>query len=308
LNTVASAPSRLRALLASRRFAITAEITPPLSTDPEPLRALARPLRGLADAVNVTDAPGARARMSAMAAAAILARDGIETVMQLTCRDRNRLALQGDVLGALALGVRNFMVLRGDDPARGDQPETKPVFDLDTPQLLATLAEIRDTGRLPGGRAVEGPRELVIGAGDIPLDPPPKWKPRSLIAKAGAGAEFIQTQFCMDTGVVARYIARLAEHGLTERLAILIGIAPLVSAASARWMQRHLPGTIIPDATVERIERAGDPRAEGKRICIELLGELSDIPGVGGVHIMAPMHEEAIPEVIAESGILDRRR
>jgi methylenetetrahydrofolate reductase (NADPH) len=299
-------PTSLAAAITSGRFALTAEIAPPLSGDADDVIRLARPLKGLADAVNVTDGAGARAHMGASAAAAILAREGIEPVQQFTCRDRNRIALQGDLLAAAALGVRNLLLLRGDDPTAGDQPDAKPVFDLDTVGLLTTAAGLRDRGALPSGRKLKRRPAFFLGVGDVPIDPPSGWAPHSLKAKADAGAQFVQTQFCMDAGIARRYLARLAEHGLVPRLAILIGVVPLKSARSARWMRKHLPGTIIPDAIIARLEGAADPAAEGRRVCIELIQELAQIPGVAGVHVMAPANPEAIPEVLAEAGRLRR--
>jgi methylenetetrahydrofolate reductase (NADPH) len=282
--------------LAAGRFVITAEVMPPVSCDPDDLTAKALPLRGLADAINVTDGAGAHAHMSALAAAALLIAAGIEPILQLTCRDRNRIALQGELMGAAALGVRNLLLLRGDDPTAGDQPDAKPVFDLDSRSLTATARAIRD-GKLPHGTRVAGAAPFFIGAADLPIDPPPGWEPDSLKAKVAAGARFVQTQFCMDTAIVRRYAARLADAGLAVFL--LIGVNPLRSARSAAWMRRHLFGTIIPDAMVARLEQADDAAAEGRKICIETIEELSLIPGVAGVHIMAPGNDAAIPEVIA---------
>jgi methylenetetrahydrofolate reductase (NADPH) len=281
-------------------FVITAEISPPLSSDPEHLLQRTIPLAGLADAVNITDGASARVHMSALAAASILVREDIEPVLQLTCRDRNRIALQSDLLGAAALGVRNLLLLTGDDPGAGDQPEAKPVFDLDSRKLIETAARIRDRNELPSGRNVAGRADFFIGVADTPLDPPADWTPVSLRNKITAGAQFAQTQFCMDTAIARRYVNRLAEQGITERLFVLIGIAPLPSARTALWMRQHLPGSIIPDAVIERLARAGDPKAEGKRICIELLQELAQIPAVSGAHIMAPRNHSAIAEVIAD--------
>jgi methylenetetrahydrofolate reductase (NADPH) len=290
----------LQATLEAGHFAVTAEVNPPLAGEARFLLDKALPLRGLVDAVNLTDGPGAHVRMSALAAAAILIQQGLEPVLQMTCRDRNRIALQSDLIGATALGVRNFLLLRGDDPSAGDQPDAKPVFDLEARQLLAAAAAISARGELLSGRTVEGRTAMFLGAADLPIDPPPDWKPDGLLAKAEAGARFAQTQFCMDTSVLRRYVARLAEHGLTERLYLLVGIAPLRSAKSARWMRQHLYGTIIPETIVARMEAATDPRAEGRRICVELLHELAEIPGVAGAHIMAPLNEESIPDVVAE--------
>jgi len=286
--------------LRAGEFAITAEITPPLSVNPQDLVDRALPLRGLADAVNVTDGASARAHMDTLTSAALLARSGLEPVLQLTCRDRNRIALQSLLLGAAAQGIRNMLALRGDDPSVGDQPDAKPVFDLDATALLATAATMRDRHQLPNGRAIEGSIEFFLGAADMPIDPPADWIPASLLRKLEAGAQFVQTQFCMDAAVLRRYMARLADHGIPERIYLLIGLAPLASARSARWIRDRLFGSIIPDALIERLEAAGDPKAEGRRICVELMHEYQEIPGVAGVHLMAPLNEAAVPAAIAE--------
>jgi methylenetetrahydrofolate reductase (NADPH) len=290
------------------RFVMTAEVTPPVSCDRNDLLVKALPLRGLADAVNVTDGAGARAHMSSIAASLILQENGIEPIMQFTCRDRNRIALQNDLLGAAALGLRNLLVLRGDDPKQGDQPEAKPVFDLDSRTLLETAVAIRDRGELPHGRKVTGKAQFFLGAAEAPIDPPADWQPKGLQGKIQSGAQFAQTQFCMDVGVVQRYTRRLADAGIPEDFYLLIGVAPLRSAKSARWMKNNLFGTVIPDAMVERMEQAADPAKEGRKICVELLEAFAEIPGVAGVHIMAPNHEEAIPEVIAAFGHRQRKR
>jgi methylenetetrahydrofolate reductase (NADPH) len=284
--------------LRAKRFVITAEVTPPVTADRDEFFAKALPLKGLADAVNITDGAGARPHLGAVTAAALLVRAGIEPILQLTCRDRNRIALQGDLLSAAASGVRNLLMLRGDDPSAGDQPDAKPVFDLDPRQLLETARRLRDAGELPSGRKVTGRADFFLGGADNPIDPQPGWEPKALQAKVAAGAQFVQTQFCMDTGVVRRYTARLAEAGLAGQLSILIGIAPLRSAKSARWIKEKLSGATIPDRIVERMERAGDPAAEGRRICLDLVAELADVPHVGGVHIMAPGNDAAVPEII----------
>src|SRR5215831_4795873 len=289
--------SRLEALLRARQFAITAEITPPVSCVAQDLLRKARPLARLADAVNVTDGAGARAHLSAPIAASLLVREGIEPILQFTCRDRNRLALQADLMGAAASGVHNILCLTGDDPKAGDQPQTKPVFDVDSITLTAMARELRDKGELPSGRKVAGQTRFFLGAADVPIDPPPAWRPDKL----GAGAEFVQTQFCMDAGVVRRYAARLLNDARTRDAFLLIGVAPLRSAKSARWMQQRLYGTIIPERFIERLERSPDPVAEGERIAVELIEELASIPGVAGAHLMAPANEAALARVIAEA-------
>jgi len=299
------AASELQAKLRSGQFVITAEITPPVSTDPAEFLRRAMPLKGLATAVNVTDGAGAKVHLSSLATAHFLVRSGIEPIFQMTCRDRNRLALQGDLLGAVALGIHNVLVLGGDDPKAGDQPEAKAVYDLDSRGLLSLAHQMRSQNALPTGTKIDGALRLVLGAADLPIDPKPGWEPKGLKAKIEAGADFVQTQFCMDTGVVRRYTERLREAGI--RIPILIGVAPIPSARSARWMKEKLFGTIIPDGFIDRLERAADAKAEGRRICVEVLRELAEIPGVAGAHVMAPMNFAEIPAVITESGVAGRK-
>ncbi len=286
--------------LAAGQFIITSEITPPTSLDAQALLDKALPLKGLADAVNVTDGASARAAMDPLAAAALMMQAGVEPIMQLTCRDRNRIALQGAVIGAAALGVRAFLCLTGDDPKTGDQPDAKGVFDIGSAELMKTVQGIGD-GSLPGGRAVSGATPLLPGCADMPLDPKPDWEPKSLRDKIAAGAGFAQTQFCMDAGVLRRYIARLHEGGIPKDFPILVGIAPLASAKSARWITDNLFGSIIPSAFVARLDAATDQRAEGRAIALELIREYAQIDGVAGVHVMAPLNEKAVPGLIEEA-------
>jgi len=293
-----AATTTLQAKLQSGTFVLTAEVAPPLSSVAGDLLAKGLPLKGLADAVNVTDGASARAHLGAMAAAALMIGEGIEPILQFTCRDRNRIALQSDLLGAAALGVRNLLLLTGDDPKAGDQPDTKPVFDLNSQQLLATARDMRDRGELPSGRKISGRLDFFLGAADLPVDPKPDWRPDALKKKIAAGAQFAQTQFCMDAGVARRYTARLREEGI-DGFHLLIGLAPLRSAKSAHWMRRHLFGTIIADEIVTRLEAAADPAAEGAKICVDLIEEFSAIPGVAGAHVMAPGQDAAVPGVLA---------
>jgi methylenetetrahydrofolate reductase (NADPH) len=291
-----SAVQTLKDKLAAGQFVITAEVTPPVSCDAADLLAKAAPLKGLADAVNVTDGAGAKPHLDAVAAAAILIQGGIEPILQFNCRDSNRIGLQSELMGAAALGIRNLLLLKGDDPKQGDQPDAKPVFDYDTAALTKVAVMLRDKSELPTGRKVGGKADFFIAAADVPIDPPAGWEPNSLKAKLAAGCEFVQTQFCMDAGVAHRYMARLSEHGVT--VPFLIGVSPLRSAKSARWMRERLYGTIIPDAMIARLEAVRDPAEEGRRMCLELMKELASIAGVAGVHIMAPGNEAAIADVI----------
>jgi methylenetetrahydrofolate reductase (NADPH) len=296
-----AARSGLERALRAGDFVITAEITPPVSCRREDLLKMALPFRGLADALNVTDGAGARAQMAPVTSAAILMENGIEPVLQFTCRDRNRLALQSELLGAAALGIGNLLLLRGDDPSAGDQPETKGVFDLDSRALLQTAARLRDRGELPTGRKVGGKPNFFIGAADMPIDPPAGWLPAGLKEKIASGAEFAQTQFCMDAGVLGRYVRRLKEAGIPDDFFLLVGIAPLRSARSARWIRNHLYGSIIPDELIARLEASPDPASEGRRVTLELIEQFAEIPGVAGVHVMAPGHDAEVPAVLADA-------
>ena len=294
--------ARARALRRGR-FVVTAEVSPPVSTDPAEFLERAAPLAGVATAVNVTDGAGAKTHLSSLVASHFLLQHGIEPILQVTCRDRNRLALQADLLGAVALGIRNVLVLRGDEPRVGDQPEARPVFDLATTQVLAMAQQMRSARKLPSGTEIKGRVDLVLGAAETVVDPAADWQPAGLLAKADAGADFVQTQFCMDVEVVQRYAARLLDLGIAQRLPILIGVAPIPSARSARWMRERLFGTVIPDAIIDRLERAADPKAEGKRICVEVIRRLAAVPGIAGAHVMAPQFHSALAAVITESGV-----
>jgi methylenetetrahydrofolate reductase (NADPH) len=298
--------SGFQAALESGQFVLTAEITPPASLDPGALLAKALPLKGLADGVNVTDAASARAAMDPLAASAIMIAAGVEPIIQFTCRDRNRIALQGAVMGAAALGVRGFLCLTGDDPKVGDQPEAMAVFDLGSAALMKTITGISG-GKLPSGRDVGGAVELLPGCADMPVDPKPDWVPKGLLDKITAGARFAQTQFCMEPDVLRRYIARLRHCGVPRDFPIIVGVAPLASAKSARWITGNLFGSIIADNIVARMEAAADPKAEGTAIALELIRDYAGIEGVGGVHIMAPLNEKAVPGLMeAARGVLQR--
>ena len=290
--------STLRDKLQAGTFVMTAEVTPPLSVDPKDLLDKALPLKGYADAVNVTDGASARAHLDSLISAIILQQNGIEPILQITCRDRNRIAIQSLLVGASAMGIANVLSLGGDDPKKGDQPDAKPVFDLDSGGIMATAVSIRDKGELLHGRKVAGKPDYFLGAADAPVDPPEGWEPKSLAKKIEAGAQFAQTQFCMDVGVVKRYLQRIEDCGLGGKLYFLIGVAPLASARSGRWMKENLFGTVIPDWVIDRMDAAEDPKAEGQKIAAEIILELSQIKGVSGVHLMAPLNEAAIPGVV----------
>jgi methylenetetrahydrofolate reductase (NADPH) len=284
--------------IAAKQFAITAEIVPPVSASADLLLEEAAHLRGLVDAINVTDGAGATTTMSSFAASALLAGAGYEPVLQVTCRDRNRIALTADLLGAAAQGSHNLLILMGDDPAKGDQPEAKPVFDLDSRQVMTLARTLRDDAVLPSGKALGSAPPFFIGAADMPFDPPADWKPDALQSKIDCGAQFTQTQFCFEPEVARRFIGRLNDAGITEKVGVLLGIGPIVSAKSAHWMNENLYGVTIPESTIKRLEGAADAKAEGRKICAELIQQYREIPGLAGVHIMAPAQK---PDAIADA-------
>jgi methylenetetrahydrofolate reductase (NADPH) len=292
--------SDLRSRTQRGEFVITAEIVPPLTASAAPLLAEAELLRGKVDAINVTDAAAGRTTMGSLGAAAILAANGYEPILQMTCRDRNRISLAGDLLGAAAQGIRNVLILQGDDPKNGDQPDAKAVFDLNSRELMAMARTMRDEGVLLSGRKIETPPDLFIGGADVPARPGKEWKPDSLRGKLESGAGFIQTQFCFDLDIARHYAKLLTESGLAAQLAFIVGVGPIASAKSARWMNDNLFGVHVPDAVIHRLEGADDQAAEGRQICRELIEGMREIDGIAGVHIMAPARgAEAIAQVLA---------
>lgn len=301
--------SRLERVLRSGRFAVTAELNPPDSADPQSVYRRALVLAEVCDAINATDASGANVHMSSVGMCAVLTHAGYEPVMQVSCRDRNRIAIQGDLLGAAAMGVRNVLCLTGDGVQVGDQPEAKPVFDLDSISLLRTACILRDKGQFLSGRKLESPPRLFLGAAENPFAPPYDFRPLRLGKKIEAGADFIQTQYCFDVPHLREFMARVRDLGLHERAFILIGVGPLRSDKAAEWMQAHVPGVVIPDEIIRRLKGApaGRQWQEGKRVCIEIIQQVREIEGVSGVHVMAYRQEELVAEIIREAGLLRRR-
>jgi len=302
-----SAPSKLAQVLQAGHFAITAETSPPDAASTQAVIDRVTCLQGLADAVNVTDGASARVHMSAFAAATIMRQAGIEPVLQMTTRDRNRLALQGDVVGASALGIHNFLCLTGDKMAAGDQPQAAEVFELDSGELMRQMRDMRDLGTYPSGRQIEPPPALFLGAAEMPAEPGDNWPAARLQAKIDNGTQFFQTQYCFELDKVRSYCQGLVDGGFTEQAYFLIGIGPLASAKSARWMNDNLFGVHVPDAIIKRLEGADDQRAEGRAICAELLQGFSEIEGCAGAHLMAPHGEASCAQVIQESGLLELR-
>lgn len=301
--------SRLERVLRSGRFAVTAELNPPDSADPQAVYDRALVLASVCDAINATDASGANVHMSSVGVCALLTRAGYEPVLQVSCRDRNRIAIQGDLLGAAAMGVRNVLCLTGDGVQAGDQPEAKPVFDLDSITLLRVAQSLRDQGRFLSGRSLEAAPEFFLGAVENPFAPPFEERARRLAKKIEAGAEFIQTQFCFDLPRLEAFLRRVRDLGLHEKADILVGVGPLRSAKAAEWMRSHVPGVAIPDEIIRRLRGvpADREREEGKRLCIEIIQQVRQIEGVRGVHVMAYRQEELVAEIIEDAGLLPRR-
>ncbi len=297
----------LERVLRKGLFAVTAELNPPDSADPRDVLKAAEPLRHVADAINGTDASGANCHMSSIGICSVLSRLGFGPVLQISCRDRNRIAIQGDVLGAASMGVGNILCLTGDGVGLGDQPGTKPVFDFDSLSLLRTLKTMRDQGAFLSGRKLTTPPNIFLGAVENPCNPPLDRRADRLEKKVRAGADFIQTNYIFDIDVFKRFMERVRDLGLDEKVFILAGVGPLASARSARWMRSNVPGVHIPDRIIERLEKAGKPGEEGKKLCIELIQRIREIAGVHGVHVMAYRREHLVGEIIKESGVLQER-
>ena len=302
-----SSGSRLERVLRSGRFAVTAELNPPDSADPQAVYDRALVLATVCDAINATDASGANCHMSSVSICALLTRAGYEPVYQISCRDRNRIAIQGDLLGAAAMGVKNVLCLTGDGVQAGDQPEAKPVFDFDSAALLRTVRIMRDKGQFLSGRKLDVPPRVFVGAAENPFAPPYDFRPYRLGKKVEAGAEFIQTQYCFDVPRLREFMAKVRDLGLDKKVFILVGVGPLRSAKTAEWMRTHVPGVWIPDEIVNRLKGAQKQAAEGKKLCVEIIQQVREIPGVAGVHVMAYRQEELVAEIIEEAGLLPRR-
>lgn len=300
--------SRLESVLRAEEFAVTAEMAPPDSADPEDVYSRATTLVGVVDSINATDASGANVHMSSLAVSALLLRAGCSPVMQISCRDRNRIAMQGDVLGAAALGITNMLCLSGDGVQTGDHPDAKPVFDLDSLGLLNAIRTLRDEARFLSGRLLSSAPRIFLGAAENPSSPPTEMRVARLQKKIEAGAQFIQTQFCFDMPRLSAFMEQVRDLGLDRKVYILAGVGPLASAGAARWIRTHVPGVHIPDEIIRRLEAAPKPRQEGRRICVELMQQIRGISGVRGVHIMAFKQEEFIAEMIRASGILSGRQ
>lgn len=314
------AGSNLERVLTKGYFAVTGELGPPKSHDAEVIRKKAALLKGVVDAVNLTDNQTAIVRMSSIAAGVLVLREGLEPIIQMTCRDRNRLAMQADLLGAAALGIKNVLCLSGDHQSFGNHPFAKNVHDVDSLQLLQILKGLRDEGKFQCGEEIKGggPR-FFIGAAANPFGDPFEFRPYRLGKKVAAGADFIQTQLIYDIPRFREFMKRVVDLGLHEKVKILAGVGPLKSSAAAKYMRDQVPGLIVADEYVERMEaavanipkedkkaRAAAWRETGIKICIEQIQQVREIPGVAGIHIMAIEWEEAVKPIVEGAGLLPR--
>jgi methylenetetrahydrofolate reductase (NADPH) len=296
---------RLERILASGAFAVTAEIAPPASADGTEIRENASRYRGAVDACNVTDCTRARVHISSLAAAAIALQEGVEPVMQMVLRDRNRIALQADLLGAAALGVRNVLCLWGDPTSAGNEPEAKGVFDMKTEEMIEMFRNLRDTGTLRGGDKVESPPKVFIGAAADPFRGSKEESFGKLRAKVMAGADFIQTQAVYDVDAFEEWMRLVRKEWLHEKVYILAGVIPLKSSKMARFMVDKL-GAVVPKHIMDRMEKAPNPKAEGVSIAVRTIKALKKVEGVRGVHVMPVGWDDVVPKVVKDAGLLPR--
>jgi len=301
-------PSRLAAILAAGHFAVAAELSPPRGVNLEGIAKDAQVLKDYADAVNVTDNQAASVRMASIPVSAILIQQGIEPVAQMTCRDRNRLAIQADLLGAAALGIRNVLCLSGDHGKWGDHPAAKNVYDLDSTQLLRLVRNMVEQGCLDNGREISPSPNFFIGAVENPFAPPYDYRPYRLAKKVAAGARFIQTQLIYNIDRFRTFMSRVCDLGLHEKAYILAGVGPFKSVRQAEYMSTMVAGMDVPVHLVKRME--GTPKAsqpeEGIRICSEIIEQVREVPGIAGLHIMAVHWAEAVPEIVSRAGLYPR--
>jgi len=300
------AGTNLEKVLESGRFAVTAEAGPPKGASAAVIQRKGDLLRHCCDAVNVTDNQTAIVRMSSLAGCSLLRQQGIDPVMQIVCRDRNRIAIQSDVLGAVALGIGNILCLSGDHQKFGNHPEAKGVFDIDSTQLIQTLKNMRDEKKFLSGEELSGEVPLFIGAAANPFADPFEFRVTRLAKKIKAGADFIQTQAVYDVAKFARWMEMVTEQGLDKKAHILAGVIPIRSAGMARFMRDYVSGVSVPDEIVTKMKEAKSAKEEGARIILEIIEQLKEIPGVHGIHIMAVAWEDIVPEIVERAGLLPR--
>jgi 5,10-methylenetetrahydrofolate reductase len=300
------AGTNLEKVLESGRFAVTAEAGPPRGAVPSVIQRKGELLRSFCDALNVTDNQTAIVRMSSISGCVLLKQLGVEPVMQMVCRDRNRIALQSDILGAVALGIGNILCLTGDYQKFGDHPASKGVFDLDSIQLIQLLKQMRDEKKFLSEEKISGEVPLFIGAVENPYADPFEYRVLRLAKKVQAGADFIQTQAIFDVSKFTKWMEMVTDRELDKKVHILAGIIPIKSAGMARYMRDYVPGVRVPDEIVARMEDAKDAKEEGLKICLETIELFKDIRGVHGIHIMAVGWEDIVPTIVERAGLLPR--
>jgi methylenetetrahydrofolate reductase (NADPH) len=298
--------SRLEEILESGQFAVTGEAGPPKGSSPDGMRKKGELLRSSCDAINVTDNQAAVVRMSSLAGCLLLMQTGAEPVLQMVVRDRNRLALQSDILGAAALGIRNVLCLAGDHQRLGNHPTAAGAYDIDPIQLIQMIKTLRDDHRVESGETITGEVPLYIGTVAHPFAEPLELHMITLAKKIRAGADFIQTQAIYELPRFMAWMDKVREQGLHEKAHILASVLPIKSVEMARRMRSGVPGMRLPDELVERIERAADAKAEGIRICVEAIEQLKRVPGVHGIHIMAVASEDSVPGIVKAAGLSPR--
>ncbi len=300
------AGSNLEKVINSGEFVVTGELGPPKSADGDFIKHHAEMLRNHVDAFNLTDNQTAIVRTSSIACGAILAQMGLDPIMQMTVRDRNRIAIQSDILGAVALGIKNMLCLSGDHQCFGNEPGSKGVYDIDSMQLIKAVKDMRDEGKFIGGEELEAPMSMFIGAVENPFAEPFDYRVDRLEKKINAGANFIQTQGIFDMDHFREWMKRVVDRGLHEKTAILAGLIPMKSLGAARYMKNNVAGITIPDALIDRLKGAEKKKEEGLKICIEAIQECREIEGVRGVHVMAVAWEEVVPEIVERAGLYPR--
>ncbi|NOQ52972.1 MAG: methylenetetrahydrofolate reductase [Thermoplasmata archaeon] len=298
--------SNLEKVLEAGHFAVTCELGPPKGADGEEVRELARLLKGNVDAANVTDNQTAVVRMSSIGAARLMLDEGLEPVMQMVTRDRNRIAIQSDILGAAAMGIKNVLCLTGDHQSLGNNPQAKSVWDIDSLQQLAMLKAMRDEGVDAVGEELKGSPEIFLGAAANPFGDPTSFRVTRLAKKINAGADFIQTQVIYDVARYEEWMEEARDRGLLDKVHVMGGIVPLKSAGAAKYMQKMVAGIYVPDEVVKRMKAAEKGKKEGRKIALELIEQLRTVKGNHGVHIMAIMWEKLIPKLTEEAGLLPR--
>jgi len=300
--------SRLEKVLKAGHFAFTGECGPPKGANVEKLKEKMSPLKKNVDAVNITDNQTAVVRMASLAASAIMVSEGMEPNYQMVCRDRNRLAMMSDILGAYALGIRNMLCLSGDHQKFGNHPEAKNVYDIDSMQLISMVKQMRDKGEFLNGEKIDDPPRLFIGAASNPFADPFEFRIHRLAKKIKAGADFIQTQCIYNMNKFRKFINMAVDMGLTEKCYILAGVTPLKSAGMAKYMASKVPGMDVPDHLIKRLKDAGKGKVaeEGIKISLEQIEEFKQMKGVAGVHLMAIEWEHRVPEIAKRAGMLPR--